>query len=46
LAIARSIILSHGGQLAAENAEGGGALVYFALPAVESDSTACAGVVG
>jgi two-component system sensor kinase FixL len=31
LAIARSIIASHGGELAAENAEGGGACVYFSL---------------
>jgi signal transduction histidine kinase len=33
LAIARSIIASHGGGLAAANAEGGGACVYFSLPA-------------
>jgi C4-dicarboxylate-specific signal transduction histidine kinase len=32
LAIARSIIASHGGELAAANAEGGGACVYFSLP--------------
>src|SRR5262249_17223672 len=46
LAIARSIIISHGGQLGADNAEGGGALVYFALPAVGNDLTASASVVG
>jgi two-component system sensor kinase FixL len=32
LAIARSIITSHGGELAAANAEGSGAKVYFSLP--------------
>jgi PAS domain S-box-containing protein len=32
LAIARSIITSHGGELAAANAQGGGAYVYFSLP--------------
>ena len=32
LAIARSIIASHGGELAAANAQGGGACVYFTLP--------------
>jgi C4-dicarboxylate-specific signal transduction histidine kinase len=32
LAIARSIIASHGGELAAANAQGGGAYVYFSLP--------------
>jgi two-component system sensor kinase FixL len=32
LGIARSIIVSHGGELAAANAEGGGASVYFSLP--------------
>ena len=32
LAIARSIITSHGGELAAMNAEGGGACMYFSLP--------------
>jgi two-component system sensor kinase FixL len=40
LAIARSIIISHGGELGADNAEGGGALVYFSLPAAGNDSTA------
>jgi two-component system, LuxR family, sensor kinase FixL len=35
LSIARSIISSHGGVLAAENAEGGGACVHFSLPATE-----------
>jgi signal transduction histidine kinase len=34
LAIARSIITSHGGELAAANAEGGGACVHFSLPAI------------
>ena len=34
LAIARSIIVSHGGELAAATAEDGGACVYFSLPAV------------
>src|SRR4029077_17447137 len=33
LAIARSIIASHGGELAATNVEGGGACVYFSLRA-------------
>jgi len=35
LAIARSIITSHGGELAAANAQGGGACVYFSLPTIE-----------
>jgi K+-sensing histidine kinase KdpD len=34
LAIARSIITSHSGELAAADAEGGGACVYFALPVI------------
>jgi signal transduction histidine kinase len=34
LAIARSIITSHGGELAAANAEGGGACVHFSLPVI------------
>ena len=33
LAIVRSIVESHGGTVAAENVEGGGARFYFALPA-------------
>jgi PAS domain S-box-containing protein len=37
LSIARSIISSHGGELAAENAEGGGAWVHFSLPATEEN---------
>jgi PAS domain S-box-containing protein len=37
LTIARSIIASHGGELAAANAEGGGACVYFSLPAIAED---------
>ena len=32
LAIARSIVTSHGGELAATNAQGGGAYLYFLLP--------------
>ena len=32
LSIARSIITSHGGELVAENAKGGGACVHFSLP--------------
>ena len=35
LAIARSIIASHGGELNAINAEGGGTCVYFSLPIAE-----------
>ena len=38
LSIARSIISSHGGELAAENAEGGGACVHFSLPATEENA--------
>jgi PAS domain S-box-containing protein len=34
LAIARSIIASHDGELAAGNAEGGGTCVHFSLPAI------------
>jgi two-component system, LuxR family, sensor kinase FixL len=34
LAIAHSIITSHGGELAAANAQGGGACVYFLLPVI------------
>ena len=34
LAIARSIIASHGGELAAENAQDGGACVHFSLPVI------------
>jgi PAS domain S-box-containing protein len=37
LAIARSIIASHGGELVATNAEGGGACVYFLLPVIEKE---------
>jgi DNA-binding CsgD family transcriptional regulator len=36
LAIARSIIASHGGELAAANAQGGGACVHFSLPVVRA----------
>jgi signal transduction histidine kinase len=35
LAIARSIIASHGGELGAVNAEGGGTCVCFSLPIAE-----------
>jgi len=38
LSIARSIISSHGGELAAENAEGGGAWVHFSLPTTEENA--------
>ena len=34
LAIARSIVASHGGELAAANAHGGGACVHFSLPVI------------
>jgi two-component system sensor kinase FixL len=34
LAIARSIITAHGGELAAANAQGGGAYVHFSLPVI------------
>jgi PAS domain S-box-containing protein len=34
LAIARSIITAHGGELAAANAQGGGACVHFSLPVI------------
>ena len=34
LAIARSIITSHGGELAAANAQGGGACVHFSVPII------------
>jgi len=37
LAIARWIITSHGGELAAENAQGGGACVHFSLPVIAED---------
>jgi len=37
LSIARSIISSHGGELVAENAEGGGAWVRFSLPVTEEN---------
>jgi C4-dicarboxylate-specific signal transduction histidine kinase len=37
LAIARSIIVSHGGELSAANAEGGGACVSFSLPALAEE---------
>jgi PAS domain S-box-containing protein len=40
LAIARSIITSHGGELAAANAQGGGACVHFSLP-VREDEESC-----
>jgi PAS domain S-box-containing protein len=34
LSIVQSIIASHGGELGASNAEGGGACIYFSLPAI------------
>ena len=40
LAIVRSIISSHGGELAAMNAEGGGTCVSFSLPAIAVGATA------
>jgi two-component system, LuxR family, sensor kinase FixL len=40
LAIARSIIASHGGELAAANAKGGGACVHFSLPVIAEGSEA------
>jgi signal transduction histidine kinase len=36
LAIVRSIVEAHGGNIAAENADGGGALFRFRLPTQES----------
>jgi two-component system, LuxR family, sensor kinase FixL len=38
LSIARSIISSHGGELSATNAEGGGTLVHFSLPAADGST--------
>jgi two-component system sensor histidine kinase KdpD len=32
LAIVRSIVEAHGGEIVAENAKGGGACFYFTLP--------------
>jgi K+-sensing histidine kinase KdpD len=40
LAIARSIITSHGGELAAANAKGGGASVHFSMPVIGEGSGA------
>jgi PAS domain S-box-containing protein len=37
LAIVRSIIESHGGQIAAENVDGGGAKFYFTLPNADGE---------
>jgi PAS domain S-box-containing protein len=37
LAIVRSIIEAHGGQIAAENVDGGGAKFYFTLPIAEEE---------
>jgi PAS domain S-box-containing protein len=37
LAIVRSIIETHGGQIGADNVDGGGARFYFTLPAVEAN---------
>jgi PAS domain S-box-containing protein len=39
LAIVRSIVEAHGGSIAAENAEGGGARFYFRLPIKEESKT-------
>jgi PAS domain S-box-containing protein len=39
LAIVRSIVTSHGGELAAVNAEGGGTCAYFSLPGIGEDNT-------
>jgi PAS domain S-box-containing protein len=39
LAIVRSIIASHGGELTAVNADGGGTCIYFSLPAVPEGTT-------
>ena len=41
LPIARSIINSHGGELAAANAEGGGACVHFSLPIIAEGQRGC-----
>jgi signal transduction histidine kinase len=38
LAIARSIITSHGGSISAENAAGGGARFHFIIPAISPAS--------
>jgi two-component system sensor kinase FixL len=37
LSIARSIISSHGGELTASNAEGGGTCIHFSLPAAKEE---------
>jgi len=37
LSIARSIIFSHGGELTASNAEGGGTRIHFSVPAAKED---------
>jgi signal transduction histidine kinase len=37
LAIVRSIIETHGGQIAAENVDGGGAKFYFTLPIADGE---------
>jgi PAS domain S-box-containing protein len=39
LAIVRSIVTAHDGELAAVNAEGGGTCAYFSLPGIEEGNT-------
>jgi C4-dicarboxylate-specific signal transduction histidine kinase len=46
LAIARSIVTSHDGELAAVNAEGGGTCAYFSLPSIAEDKHEQAEIVG
>jgi two-component system, LuxR family, sensor kinase FixL len=46
LAIVRSIISSHDGELAAVNAEGGGMCAYFSLPGIEEDKHEQAEIAG
>jgi PAS domain S-box-containing protein len=46
LAIVRSIITSHDGELAAANAEGGGTCAYFSLPSIEEDKHEQAEIAG
>ena len=46
LAIVRSIITSHDGELAAVNAEGGGTCAYFSLPSIGDDTHEQAKIAG
>jgi PAS domain S-box-containing protein len=46
LAIVRSIITSHDGELAAVNAEGGGTCAYFSLPGIGEDTHEQAEIAG